>query len=61
MSDPAPKAHPDRLPEPSAEQVGLAIEAVRQVLDGKEARLYRNKHGDFCVKYIHTSDPQKAS
>jgi hypothetical protein len=37
------------------------VEAARRVLDGEEARLYRNKHGDLCVRYVHTSDPQTAS
>jgi hypothetical protein len=61
MNDYNTETHPDRLPEPSSEEVGLGIEAVRQALDGKEVRMYRNNSGDLSVQYVSKSKPQTAS
>jgi hypothetical protein len=53
--------HPDRLPDPSAQQVSLALEAARRALDGEEVRMYRNNDGRLVVQYVHKSAPESAS
>lgn len=40
MADTHPTRTEDRLPEPTQEQIGLALEIARRALDGERIELY---------------------
>jgi len=50
----------DRLPEPTAEQTRLGMEAVRRALDGEEVRLRRDGEGRLCVVPLKRGDVERA-
>lgn len=53
-------SQPDRLPEPTQEQVALALEAARRALDGEEVRLRRDGEGRLCVVPLKRGDVERA-
>lgn len=39
-------SQPDRLPEPTQQQIALALEVARRALDGERVQLYAVQDGD---------------
>jgi hypothetical protein len=42
----------ERLPEPTQEQIGLALEIARRALNGDELRVFSDSEGRLCVMEV---------
>ena len=49
-----------RLPEPTAKQTALGMEAVRRALDGEELRLWSDDNGRLCVVPVERGNLERA-
>jgi len=61
MSERGATYETERLPDPSAEQVALAMEMARRALAGEEVRLYSDEKGRLCAVPVRRGEVERVS
>ena len=52
--------NPDRLPEPTPQQIALGLEAIRRTLNGEKILLRRDGEGRLCVIPVAQDEIERA-